>query len=360
MLLTYNTPSYSYISSIELSDLTGDSVQDVVISYGYDGVGGGIQVIEGNGNLVWDFPTPVRLGDLAVGDINNDGKPDVVVVEYFGNKVYAIDNAGSLLWTTDLEGVYHDTVTLGDVDGDGTIDVAVADSSKVCLIGANGQLIWTFDTGAGVNKAEIGDLDGDGSKEVVAVTEGGWERSLRGGMYAINSDGSLKWFLLANIGTLLPKPGANYRGFRDLVVVDLNNDGRDEIVAISLDEYAYALATPIIVAIDIKPDSFPNNINLKSKGKIAVAILSAPTFDAPYQLDQDSLTFGSTGDEHSLAFCNPKPEDVNHDGRKDVVCHFSTKLAGFKCGDTQGIMNGNTTDGIPLEGKDSVRIIPCK
>lgn len=152
-------------------------------------------------------------------------------------------------------------------------------------------------------------------------------------------------------------------GAHDTTLTGINNSG--VIVGrFNVDGYLHGfMATPvptITVIIDVKPDSVPNSINPKSKGKIAVAILSAPTFDAPYQLDQDSLTFGSTGDEQSLAFCNPKPKDVNHDGLKDVVCHFSTQLAEFKCGDTQGIMKGNTTDGIPLEGKDSVRIIPCK
>ena len=36
----------------------------------------------------------------------------------------------------------------------------------------------------------------------------------------------------------------------------------------------------MIVAIDIKPGSYPNSINLKSNGKVPVAILSSPTFDA--------------------------------------------------------------------------------
>jgi hypothetical protein len=42
------------------------------------------------------------------------------------------------------------------------------------------------------------------------------------------------------------------------------------------------LATPqvIVVTIDIKPGEFPNSINLKSKGKIPVAILTTNTFDA--------------------------------------------------------------------------------
>ena len=118
---------------------------------------------------------------------------------------------------------------------------------------------------------------------------------------------------------------------------------------------------PVVeVMVDIKPGSFPNSINPESKGKIPVAILSTLDFDAPGQVDRDSLTFGPTGDEDSLAFCSPSPEDVNCDGYDDLMCHFYTRQTGFACGDTEGILKGQTADGVPLEGSDSVRIVPCK
>jgi hypothetical protein len=119
---------------------------------------------------------------------------------------------------------------------------------------------------------------------------------------------------------------------------------------------------PVVeVTIDIKPGSFPNSINPKSKGKIPVAILSSPDCDAPSDVDQASLTFGRTGDEESLAFCSPSPKDVNDDGLYDLVCHFYTQHTGFECGDTEGILKGQTGaagSGQPIEGTDSVNIVP--
>jgi hypothetical protein len=114
------------------------------------------------------------------------------------------------------------------------------------------------------------------------------------------------------------------------------------------------------VAIDIKPGSDPNSINPKSKGKIPVAILSTKDFNALMQVDQKSLTFGSTGDEASLAFCNPNGEDINGDGLEDLLCHFYTQDTGFKCGNTEGILKGQTVQGTPIKGGDSVKIGPCK
>ena len=116
-------------------------------------------------------------------------------------------------------------------------------------------------------------------------------------------------------------------------------------------------ATSNEVTIDVKPGSQSNPLNPKSSGKIPVAILSTPGFDAPSAVDKTSLTFGRTGDELSLAFCNKKGEDVNDDGLLDLVCHFKTKFAGFQMGDTVGILKGQTLDDVSIEGRDSVRIL---
>ena len=85
-------------------------------------------------------------------------------------------------------------------------------------------------------------------------------------------------------------------------------------------------------------------------------------FYAPTEVDLASLTFGATGDEESLAFCNPSPEDVNDDGYDDVVCYFYTQETGFMWEDTEGILRGQTMEGDPIEGRDTVRIVPsaCK
>ena len=119
----------------------------------------------------------------------------------------------------------------------------------------------------------------------------------------------------------------------------------------------------IEVDIDIKPGGNPNSINPKSKGKIPVAILSTPDFDASTQVENDSLTFGRTGDEESLhRRGNDEPncdvEDVNDDGLRDLVCHFNTQDSGFQAGDTEGILKGQTGAGFPIIGTDSVAIVP--
>ena len=110
------------------------------------------------------------------------------------------------------------------------------------------------------------------------------------------------------------------------------------------------------VAIDIKPDSQRNHVNPRSRGRINVAILSTPEFDAYAMMDGTSLTFGRTGDENSLLECKAKGRDVNHDGLRDLICTFSIQAAGFQKGDIVGILRGQTLNGNPITGSDSVRV----
>ena len=123
-------------------------------------------------------------------------------------------------------------------------------------------------------------------------------------------------------------------------------------------DYDYINVTPTVVPvdIDIKPGSDPNSINPTSRGKIPVAILSSPDFDAPSQIMTPLLRFGATGTEASLSRCNEAGEDVNGDGLADLVCHFDTRIAGFAAGDNEGVLTGQTIDFVSIEGRDSVRI----
>jgi CHRD domain len=102
----------------------------------------------------------------------------------------------------------------------------------------------------------------------------------------------------------------------------------------------------------------PVPINPRSHGTIPVAILSTVTFNAVTSIDTTSLTFGRTGTENSLAFCNSGGEDVNGDGLVDLVCHFQTQLTAFQSGDTLGILNGKLIQGGPFVGQQAIIAVP--
>jgi hypothetical protein len=115
------------------------------------------------------------------------------------------------------------------------------------------------------------------------------------------------------------------------------------------------LCSPPEVDIDIKPGSDPNSINIGDRGVIPVAILATEDFDA-LMVDADSVLFGPAEAEkrHKQAHV----EDVDDDGDLDLVLHFRTQDTGIAPGDTEACLIGQTYDGVPIMGCDSVRTVP--
>ncbi len=125
---------------------------------------------------------------------------------------------------------------------------------------------------------------------------------------------------------------------------------------LSLESETYQLVIKRLVKlieIDIKPCSLPNPINLKSKGKITVAILTTDDFDA------------STVDPVTIEFAGASPlkwhlSDVDLDGDIDLVLHFKTQELELTNDSIEATLTGETFDSKQIIGTDSVRIVPLK
>ena len=87
-----------------------------------------------------------------------------------------------------------------------------------------------------------------------------------------------------------------------------------------------------------------------------MAILSSADFDA-FSVDQGAITFGRTGDEHSLTSCYLNGVDVNRDGRPDLLCQFDTQLTAFRQGDSVAILKGKTKAAVQFSGSGPVQVI---
>jgi hypothetical protein len=114
----------------------------------------------------------------------------------------------------------------------------------------------------------------------------------------------------------------------------------------------------ITVGIDIKPGSFPNSINLGSNGVVPVAILSSATFDAttvnPTTITLAGASVKLRGNGTPMA----SYQDVNNDGRLDLVVQVSIEALQLSDVDTQATLTGQTFDGKSVTGNDYVRIVP--
>jgi len=137
---------------------------------------------------------------------------------------------------------------------------------------------------------------------------------------------------------------------------------RDPTSGESINEGTYSISsTPptLGVAIDIKPGSFPNSINIGSAGVIPVAILGSATFDAT-QVDPETVALAGAsvkligkGDKYS---CNAG--DVNADGFVDLVCHVYTAQFMIEPGDSVAVLEAKTFGGQAIRGEDSINVVP--
>ncbi|MBM3475399.1 MAG: hypothetical protein FJX75_19215, partial [Armatimonadetes bacterium] len=157
---------------------------------------------------------------LAAGDLNGDGKREIVIGSEFG-QCRAIDATGNALWEyTAKERARINSLGCADVNGDGRDEVMVGqNASTLGLLGSDGKLLWTVNppryrfVDSDVMCVFPGDVNGDDRPEVVCGTRS-WQ------FFAHDAAGKTLWrhVIYAHAATV----GC---------AADLDSDGKQEVVA---------------------------------------------------------------------------------------------------------------------------------
>ena len=121
------------------------------------------------------------------------------------------------------------------------------------------------------------------------------------------------------------------------------------------------------VPVDIKPGGDTAPINLKSIGKLPVAILSTDEFDAT-QVDAETLLFGDplliANGQTPVSPLRWAHEYVNEDDLLDLTLKFSMRdiVGNGVMGPmtVEGYLAGQTFDGMEIAGREMVRIVPVR
>jgi hypothetical protein len=146
---------------------------------------------------------------------------------------------------------------------------------------------------------------------------------------------------------------ANSASIARIRVTDTAANGR----VIAVDDVTTSVVTTETVLIDIKPGSDPASINPKTNGKIHVAILTTDIFDAT-TVNASTVHFGAAGTE--AAPVQVAVEDVNGDGRPDLLLTFNIQATGITCGATSASLTGETQSRQAIKGTDAIQTVGCK
>jgi FG-GAP-like repeat/Abnormal spindle-like microcephaly-assoc'd, ASPM-SPD-2-Hydin len=206
--VTYNSGGIG-AESVFVADLTGNGKLDLVVSNTCinaaacenESGDGSLGVLLGNGDGTFQTAVAYDSGGLsptsiAIGDVNGDGKPDVVVAQCSGFYLGAIceGEVGVLLGNGNgtlqaavnysSDGDTTNAVALADLNGDGNLDILATNGStangnyggSVAVLLGNGngtfQTAVTYDLGLdelGASGIAVADVNGDGVPDVVTT-----------------------------------------------------------------------------------------------------------------------------------------------------------------------------------------------
>ncbi len=221
-------------SSVAVIDLNGDTYNDVVVSNQI--TLGCISVFLGNGDGTLqarvDYSAAANPVAMRVADIDADGKPDVIVT---GTGINFFKGLGDGTFAPAVQllagGLYGNSVTVGDLNGDSKIDLAVTLNSRLTTLFGNGdgtfQPHQVWNTGAPDLSVGIGDFNGDGLNDLAETH------------YSHNNVA-----VLLNLGGGNFGPAATFPsgvGPKSLMIVDIDGDGHQDMVCVNVTSYTVGI-----------------------------------------------------------------------------------------------------------------------
>lgn len=159
---------------LKLAPLPGDSYQQLIVAEGWQVV---YSYDVARQLPLWSIQTPQDIGAIRVGDVDNDGTPEVIIGDGQWGSIHVHDlMTQELKWEVSNPEHGVTNIVVGDVDNDGVADLlwgaGATDSGPDHLYVANTNgghdIKWqNFDLEGPFLGPTIGDLDGDGQPELV-------------------------------------------------------------------------------------------------------------------------------------------------------------------------------------------------
>jgi hypothetical protein len=357
--IAYSTNGFWW-TQVAVADLDGDGRNDVVTFsdwsfgpqmvaiYHQDNTGGFNVVSSFDASATFDF---VHLQRIAVGDLNNDGKTDLVLTGECNSCLVGFRGKFTVLYqhptTGDLLPGQSFTVSAGSAGNAEIADINSDGRNDLIIINAEGKLSIfyqlpngtlgpevIYDKGAGFLRGEIhiADMDNDGDKDI--VVQSGMKQ-----FEIIKQDSTATPGILVDTPEYYDVQTTYWPQFDSFAVGDLNGDSKNDVVV-----------------LDPGNNGTMNVFLQNNSGKLDPPVLSVPWFAPPYgvelaDINGDGLT-DILGDQVNpgvppMGSVYVLYQAPNHTFQDPVAYSFPT-ISGGGSIEHQGLAIGDVTgDGKP-------------